>query len=42
VPRFERDVLKHAAVLAQRNLAFGAAVEIIKNRFRNSPLRDRT
>jgi hypothetical protein len=37
----ERHVLKDAAILSERDLAFGAAIEIVENPFRNSATRHR-
>ena len=37
--RPERDVIKDPAVLSQRDLAIGAAVQVIKHRFGQSALR---
>jgi hypothetical protein len=41
VARPERDVLEDAAVLAERDLAFGASVQIVKNGPGQSATRDR-
>src|SRR5216683_4524155 len=37
----ERHVLKDAAILSERDLAFGAAIEIVEDPFRNSATRHR-
>src|SRR5438477_8775267 len=39
--RPECHILKGAAILAKRNLALGAAVQIVKNGFRHSATRQR-
>jgi hypothetical protein len=40
MPGPESDVIEHPAIFPERNLAFGAAVEIVKNSFRQSFARD--
>jgi hypothetical protein len=40
MPRPKRDVFENAAVFAQRYLALGAAIQIIKHRLWYAPLRD--
>src|SRR5580700_4842041 len=39
--RPERHVFEHPAIFTQRDFAFGAAIQIIENRFRQLPVSDR-
>jgi hypothetical protein len=40
MPRTKSHVVKNSAILPQRDFAFGAAIEIIEHRLRQSPPRN--